>query len=138
MKTFNEFINEGQRFLRSISKNDKIEGVGKTFGELKQDDFIYIVFEEHLCAQRLWLDLNYYQVIKIRWPWIHEEIGGDAQLRELSDFNKWTTESGVELYTSFEPAYTSLPDYWIEVTLNHIDRGSTMPVEEFKKFYLKK
>lgn len=41
MKTFNEFINEGNQFLRSIKKDDEAVAE-KTFGNLKNGDIIYM------------------------------------------------------------------------------------------------
>lgn len=47
MKTFNEFINEGQHFLRSIGKNDKVTGK-KTFGDLCHGDWFFVKDTEGL------------------------------------------------------------------------------------------
>lgn len=41
MKSFNEFINENNQFLRSIGKNDDVKGE-KTFGDLQKGDWFYI------------------------------------------------------------------------------------------------
>lgn len=43
MKTFEEVINEGHQFLRSIGKNDEVKTV-KTFGELEENDWVYVVW----------------------------------------------------------------------------------------------
>lgn len=40
MKTFNEFVNEGQQFLRSVSKNDKVKG--ESFNSLSEGDLFFM------------------------------------------------------------------------------------------------
>lgn len=42
MKSFNEFINEGHQFLRSIGKNDSVVAQ-KTFSDLRENDWFYCV-----------------------------------------------------------------------------------------------
>lgn len=41
MKTFNEFINEGHQFLRSIGKNDNIVDCMKPFNDLEIGDWFW-------------------------------------------------------------------------------------------------
>lgn len=47
MKTFIEFVNEDQHFLRSISKNDKVVDAEKPLTELREGDWFWYC-EHHL------------------------------------------------------------------------------------------
>lgn len=94
MKTFEQIINEGQQFLRSVGKNDKVE---KSFTDLKIGDYFYAVLEGDLVqkiakkkytyhAQRLFTNiLDTLDVFGIDLPSDHEYVHEHTFVAEDSD-----------------------------------------------------
>lgn len=130
MKTFNDFINEGQHFLRSISKNDTV--VGAAFNELQAGDWFYVITNNKLCAQIIVKD--FYHTLN-SWAFITGQMNN---IHDIDGHTEWFIDSSysAKLYTSLDDALNEFPTKEITAYLNTSDY-IRISIEEFKIKYLK-